>query len=112
MKYLLAAMMAFPMLAAAQEWAPTDEQIEEIYAGYSGGYFMFKTTGTHYNPNGCDGSLYSVDPESADADRLFALILAAQKSGSKIKVAVDPNACGRSVGHLNKKIKVSRIKAL
>ena len=103
-------MALLPLSTWASNWSG-NVQVTELIGGYKGGFFLFKTTGTHHNPNGsCETSYYSVDPESADADKAYALVLAALKSGSDIKVGVDPTGCGRSgVQHLTNKIKVTRV---
>lgn len=77
------------------------------------GFFLFKTTGTHHSPNeACNNGYYSVDPEFADVDMAFSIVLAALRSGTEIEVGVDPTSCRRgTVQHLGGKIVVKRIRA-
>ena len=98
--------------AYASDWS-SPAKVIDIVAGYKGGFVLFKTEGTLHNPNGdCDASYYSLDPEHADVEKALSILLAAQRSGSKVEVGIDPSECGRAVQHLQNKIKVTRIRSL
>jgi len=100
------------IFAQANNWSEPVKVID-IVAGYKDGFVLFRTEGALHNPNGnCDTSYYSLDPEHADVDKALSILLAAQRSGSKIEVGVEPSECGRSVQHLQNKIKVTRIRSL
>lgn len=104
------ALVVISMSVSANQWSER-VKVTEIIAGYKEGFIFFRTTGQYHNPNNCE-NMYSLDPESANVETAFAILLAAQRSGSEIQVGIDPEACGRSgVNHLAGKIKATRVRS-
>lgn len=65
------------------------------------------TSDTHVNPKGCVATYYAVRDGDADVSIILSVLLAAQKSESKILVGVNPEACDASG-----RISVTRIRSL
>ncbi len=110
MKYLGALfLLLVSSSVVSAEWSQR-VSVSEIITGYKDGFIFFKTTGTIVNPSNCDNAYYSVEQDNADVNSILAVLLAAQKSNSYVKVGVDDNRCGtEGIEHLQGKISVSRI---
>ncbi len=92
--------------ALANDWSgPTN--VVDIYAGYKDGTLLFTTSDPHINPNGCFTSYYTVREGDADLSIILSVLLAAQKSGAKIHVGVDADACDASG-----RISVTRVRSI
>ena len=91
----------------ANDWsAPT--KVTEINAGYKEGILLFKTEAAHVNPKNCVSSFYIVREGDADLQIILSILLAAQRSGSKIQVGANSNKCDQS----GNRISVSRVRSL
>lgn len=111
MKYLLGVTLALvaTMASSAEDQWTEKVKISEIYTGYTGGYFLFKTSKTHVNPAKCSNSaLYSVEPSKIDAQSVLSTLLAAKMSNTDVKIAISGSHCG-STDHAKGKPAVSRV---
>ncbi|QPB85759.1 hypothetical protein CWC22_022400 [Pseudoalteromonas rubra] len=113
MKYLLGSALILTSTlanAAADQWT-AKVKVVEIYTGYKGGHFLFKTSGTHINPANCgETGLYSVEAANADVKSIYSALLAAKVSNQDVKIAIAGSRCGTSsLDHVRNKPSVSRI---
>ncbi|WP_370979955.1 hypothetical protein [Agaribacterium sp. ZY112] len=100
-----------PCFVYADSWTGK-EKVTVIYAGYSG-FILFETTGAIINPASCpDATKYAYEGSEGEINRVLSVLLAAQKSGSLIKVAESSSQCGTGgVAFLSGKVVASRIAA-
>ncbi|KZN64725.1 hypothetical protein N473_13110 [Pseudoalteromonas luteoviolacea CPMOR-1] len=88
---------------SADKWL-VDVKVAELNAGYKEGYLLvsFKTasgTTVFTNPKSCtrtSGSSFIVDPNNANVDYIYSMLLAAKAADQSVSVAVDANHCGTS----------------
>ena len=81
--------------------------ITEIWAGYQEGVLLFKTTEAHVNPHECTSTYYVVRDGDANLQVILSVLLAAQRSGSKVIVGVNTSECDSSG-----RISVTRVASL
>lgn len=96
----------FAQASIAGDWSGPST-VGEINSGYAEGLILFKTIKSHNNPKGCDPAYYAVREGDAAVDVILSMLLAAQRSGSEIRVGVNSTKCDAGG-----RISVSRIKSL
>ncbi len=71
-------------------------QITEVWSGYDGGKVLFRMSIDHIDPVTIDcnaKTFYSVDPDTADANKFLSILLSAQATKSQVSVMLSDVVC-------------------
>ncbi|ESP90851.1 hypothetical protein [Pseudoalteromonas luteoviolacea] len=103
---------------SADKWL-VNVNVAELSAGYKEGYLLvsFNTEGgssVFTNPKNCarvSGNFFIVDPNNANVDHIYPMLLAAKTAQQPVSIAIDANHCGTSgFEHGQSRPSIARVK--